>query len=108
MQIEVGALFICVGLMILVEIAHAKGIAYVKRVEVKTVRFIEWAAFVGTVVVYLAFIGGLYMNDLWGFATWLQVNLSEAYALLVFAVLGVILPLVMSYVKSIIYRYLAR
>ena len=108
MQIEVGALFICVGLMILVEIAHAKGIAYVKRVEVKTVRFIEWAAFVGTVVVYLAFIGGLYINDLWGFALWLKANLSEAFALPVFVVLGVTLPLAVACIKSVVYRSLKR
>ena len=105
MQVNVPVLFIFLGLALLFELVHFKAM---KLVEVKTVRFIEWAALVGTLVVYLAFIGGLYMNDLWGFATWLQANLSEAYVLPMFAVLGVILPLVMSYVKSIIYRYLAR
>ena len=108
MLIEIGVLLIGMGLMILFERVHAKGIAYVKRVEVKTVRFIEWAALVGTLVVYLAFIGGLYINDLWGFALWLKANLSEAFALPVFVVLGVILPLAVAYIKSVVYRYLER
>ena len=68
----------------------------------------ERVTLVGTLVVYLAFIGGLYINDLWGFAMWLKANLSEAFALSVFVVLGVTLPLTGAYIKSVVYRYLER
>ncbi len=52
MQIEVGLLFICVGLMILVEMVHAKVIT-----SGKAGYLAERVALVGTLVVYLAFIG---------------------------------------------------
>ena len=103
MQIEVGVLFICVGLMILFERVHYKVIT-----PGKTGRLAERVTLVGTLVVYLAFIGGLYINDLWGFAMWLKANLSEAFALSVFVVLGVTLPLTVAYIKSVVYRYLER
>ena len=103
MQVEVGLLFICVGLMILFERVHYKVIT-----SGKTGRLAERVALVGTLVVYLAFIGGLYINDLWGFAMWLKANLSEAFALSVFVVLGVTLPLTGAYIKSVVYRYLER
>ena len=103
MQINVGVLFICVGLMILVERVHYKVIT-----SGKAGYLAERVALVGTLVVYLVFIGGLYINDLWGFAMWLKANLSEAFALSVFVVLGVTLPLTVAYIKSVVYRYLER
>ena len=77
------------------------------KAEVKTAHFAERVAFVGTLVVYFVFIWGLYINDLWGFATWLDANRSEVFALPVFAVLGLSLPLAMAYIKSVAYHHLA-
>ena len=64
-------------------------------------------AFIGTTLVYFIFIWSLYINDLWGFATWLEANKSEVFALCVLSVLGVTMPIAMAYIKSIAYHHLA-
>ena len=89
-----------------IESTHAK-IQRVKHEIGKTI-LAEKFAFVGTLVVYFVFIWSLYINDLWGFATWLDKNRHEVFAIPVFAVLGISLPLAMAYIKSIAYDHLAR
>ncbi len=77
------------------------------QAEIRKTHLAENFAFVGTLVVYFVFIWSLYINDLWGFATWLEANRHEVFAIPVFAVLGISLPLAMAYIKSIAYNHLA-
>ena len=77
------------------------------QAEIRKTHLAENFAFVGTLVVYFVFIWSLYINDLWGFATWLDANRHEVFAIPVFAVLGISLPLAMAYIKSIAYNHLA-
>ena len=77
------------------------------RSELSNTHWTEKSAFIGTFLVYFVFIWGLYVSELWGFATWLKANLSETLALPVFAVLGVTLPYSMAKIKSIVYEHIA-
>ena len=75
--------------------------------EIRKTHLAERFAFIGTLTVYFVFIWSLYINDLWGFATWLEANRHEVFAIPVFAVLGISLPLAMAFIKSIAYHHLA-
>lgn len=88
-----------------IESTHEK----IQRVqaEIKKTHLAENFAFIGTLLVYFVFIWGLYVNELWGFYTWLVQNLTEVFALPIFAALGITLPLAMAYIKSIAYHHLA-
>ena len=77
------------------------------QAEIRKTHLAERFAFIGTLTVYFVFIWSLYINDLWGFATWLEANRHEVFAIPVFAVLGISLPLAMAYIKSIAYNHLA-
>ncbi len=88
-----------------IESTHEK----IQRVqaEIRKTHLAENFAFIGTLLVYFVFIWGLYVNELWGFYTWLVKNLTEVFALPIFAALGITLPLAMAYIKSIAYHHLA-
>ncbi len=88
-----------------IESTHEK----IQRVqdEIRKTNLAERFAFIGTLLVYFVFIWGLYVNELWGFYTWLEKNLTEVFALPIFAALGITLPLAMAYIKSIAYHHLA-
>ena len=77
------------------------------KAEISKTHLAERLAFIGTTLVYFIFIWSLYINDLWGFATWLEANKSEVFALCVLSVLGVTMPIAMAYIKSIAYHHLA-
>lgn len=75
------------------------------RKELKQVDLAYKLAFVGTFVLYFAFVWMMYVADLWGFTTWLTRNFSEIAALIVFGVLSVALPLTMALIKEIGYQH---
>ncbi len=75
--------------------------------EISKTHLAERLAFIGTTLVYFIFIWSLYINDLWGFSTWLEANKSEVFALCVLSVLGVTMPIAMAFIKSIAYHHLA-
>ena len=77
------------------------------KAEISKTHLAERLAFIGTTLVYFIFIWSLYINDVWGFATWLEANKSEVFALCVLSVLGVTMPIAMAYIKSIAYHHLA-
>ena len=77
------------------------------KTELNGTHWTERSAFVGTFLVYFVFVWGLYVADLWGFASWLDKNRTETIALPVFSVLSVTLPYSMARIKSIMYNHIA-
>ena len=104
MQVNVPVLFIFLGLMILFDRVHFK---VMQLAYVQTANFAEWVAFIGSLLVFFGFIFSLYLGDLWGFATWLKVNVSEVFALPLFVVLSEVLMFAIAYLKFVVYRKLA-
>ncbi|MGB0848850.1 MAG: hypothetical protein ACPGSM_19105 [Thiolinea sp.] len=82
-------------------------IAEVKQ-ELKVVGWAYKLAFIGTFVVYLVFIWMMYVSDLWGFSSWLAQNMTETFALIIYIVLAVTLPLAMALIKEIGYKHFAK